>query len=85
VLGQAARGQLLALPAGPYQQGDEHPDAATVHVLEAGEVEQHPGRAAAARLLIGGHQHRLAGRGDLALDVHDRHRTAHLPDVHAYC
>src|SRR5271169_3659175 len=35
VRAQPVGGELLALPVGSHQQGDQHADAATVHVLKA--------------------------------------------------
>src|ERR1017187_9835472 len=82
VVAEAVGSKLLPLPVGADQQRHEHADPAAVHVLQAGEVEHQPMRQLAAGFLIRRHQDGLAGRGDLALDIHHRHRVADMPDVH---
>src|ERR1035438_7427626 len=82
VVAEAVGSKLLPLPVGADQQRHEHADPAAVHVLQAGEVEHQPMRRLAAGFLIRRHQDGLAGRGDLALDIHHRHRVADMPDVH---
>src|SRR4029450_4563916 len=81
VLVQPERDQALALAVGPDQQGDQHPDAATVHVLQAAEVEADGAGGLATGPRVGVGQGLLGRRGDVALEVDDAGPARQLPDV----
>src|SRR5207237_146795 len=68
---------------GADEHRDEQSDPAAVHVVEAGEVQDHRARVLAGGTREGVHQDRLARAGDLAGDVHDRDALPGGPDVHA--
>src|SRR5206468_3668126 len=62
--------KLLLLPIGADQERHEQPDAATVHVVGASEV-QHDRAGLIARLAIRGHEWLLRGRGHIAAHADD--------------
>src|SRR4051794_29404959 len=81
VLGQAVGAQLLVGTLGADEQRDQQADAAAVHVVQAGEVQDDPAGLLRARLAVGVHELVLARRRDVALELDDRHRAPRGPDV----
>ena len=88
---QAAGHQVLLVAVGSDQERHQHPDAATVHVLEPAEVEQYVLRLLAARLVVRVHEDAVRAQhvarvilpalGDLRLQQLDRERaTAYFDD-----
>src|SRR5687767_8552834 len=69
VVRKAMREDALVLALRPHEQRDEQPDAATVHVLEAGEVEHDRLHTLPARTAVRVHQYVLALSRDVSLDV----------------
>src|ERR687897_3314577 len=84
VLGEAVGEEPLLLAVDADEQRDQEPDAATVHVLEALEVQYDGARLAVTSLVVGVHQNVLGECRELSLDVYDTHLLADLPDVHLY-
>src|SRR5215207_1192265 len=81
VLIQPEGDQPLALAVRPDQQRHQHPDAATVHVLETAEVEDDRAGELAARPRVGVGQGLLGRRGHVALEVDDAGPARQLPDI----
>src|SRR5918995_368611 len=82
VVAEAVGEEPLLLAVDADEQRDQEPYAATVHVLEALEVQYDGARLSVTSLVVGVHQNVLGECRELSLDVYDTHLLADLPDVH---
>src|SRR5215203_248726 len=82
VVGEAVGEEPLFLAVDADEQRDQEPDAATVHVLQALEVQDYRSHAPVAGLVVGVHQDALGEGGELALDVDDAHFIAYPAHLH---
>src|SRR5579875_1406656 len=84
VLTQPIGKQSLLLTVDANEQGDEQSNAATVHILEAAEVEDKDARGGRVGLGIGVHQDVLGEGGHVALDVNNTDGGRDPSDGHLY-
>ncbi len=75
VIGQPGRDQAPPTALGADQQGHQQADAATVHVLELAEVEDHRRRPVRDREAVRRAEVAFAGGRDVARDAQDRGRA----------
>src|SRR5919199_4774940 len=76
--------QALMLPVYAHQQGHEQPDPATVHVVEAAEVQDNGASTGGTGLRVGIHERLFGESRDVAGDVDDADFAAHLANTHRY-
>src|SRR5215216_7788926 len=84
VLAETVGEEPLLLAVDADEQRDQEPYAATVHVLEALEVQDDRADPPVAGLAVGLHEHAFGERGEIALYVYDANVVAHLAHVHRY-